>query len=162
MAKKTVRKAQMLTTPRQPATEKTALRTAMGISLIAKIAGSTLVGLAATVTAYLYLGLPVVATRGYVEDAIRPITDRIESVNSSGLNGRLEQLAANRQRALAEKFDLDLKTRTIDAKSPTGAAALSVIQGRQRDIDDIVKGLDEQIAATKAELLKSQEARAKK
>ena len=149
-------KAQTRSPPKQPATERTTLKTAEGVSTLVKIAGSTLVGLAAAVAAYAYLGLPVVATRGYVADVIQPITDKVEGVKQSGLSGRIEQLSGNRQRALAEKFDLDLKSRTIK-----DATASQVIQGRERDIDDIVKALDEQIASTKAELLKSQEVRVK-
>lgn len=153
MVKKTTRSVM----PQQAATERTVMLTATGVSTLVKIAASSLVAVAAAVAAYVYLGLPVVATHGYVEDIVRPIVDKVEGVNSSGLNGRIEQLAGNRQRALAEKFDLDLKTRTIKE-----TAALQVIQGREREIDDIVKSLDEQIAATKAELLKSQETRTKK
>lgn len=140
--------------PSEVATEKTAINTAQNLSFIAKVAGSTLVAIAATVAAYAYLGLPIVATRGYVEDVIKPIVEKVEGVNQSGLNGRIEQLSGNRQRALAEKFDLELKARAV--KDP---AALQVLAGRQRDIDQIVKDLDEQIATTKAELLKSQENR---
>lgn len=136
--------------------------TAISLLSILKIVGSALVATAAAAAAYAYLGLPMFATREYVNSAIHPLVDKIEGINANGLHGRLEQLSGNRQRALAEKFDLDLKTRTIDPKAPGGTAALSVIQGRERDIEDIVKNIDDQIADTKAELKRAQDTRGKK
>lgn len=125
---------------------------------IATYIGGAIIFIGSVWLAWNQIGLPLAASRDYVDlhirEAVHPIVTKLDDLGTSNLYGRLESLTGNREAALAQKSDLDLKTHTI--KEPS---ALQIVSGQIRQVDDRLKTIDEKITDTKAELKRAQETR---
>lgn len=118
-----------------------------GVWKIATIIGGTLIAFYAFFTAWVGLGLPKVATYDYVDGIVRPIVSKVDDQGISILQGRIETLKGAKQLQEDAKSRLDLQSHTT--KDPI---AIQIIQGQQKSIDDILKGIDEQIAKLSAQV----------
>lgn len=118
---------------------------------LATIAGGMLVAAYAAWTAWTGFGWWVPAgityVDGHIEQALKPISLKVDAQGESILSGRIETLKGSKQLQMDARSRLDLTVRTT--KDPV---AIQIIQGQQKSIDEIIKGIDEQIAKLSAQL----------
>lgn len=134
------------------------LKQAKSWSVIWKSAISACVTLGIFYSAYAAwnnLGWWVPAGQTYVDthikEAIRPIGTKLDDLNTSALWGRIESLTGNREAAMAQRADLELKMRVN--KDP---AYIQLVTAQMRQVDDRIKAIDEKLTDTKAELKRAQ------
>jgi hypothetical protein len=128
------------------------VRLARFVLPLAKIVGGTVIGVAAFAAAWHALGLPVPASTGYVDVALEKkitlLTERINAVNTTAMQTRLETLFSTRNRDQGELSELDLRLKT--ASPQTDANYISLIKLRQRELTDEVDRLNRQISAVQS------------
>lgn len=126
-----------------------------GIWKMATLAGGALIAMYATWTAWTGFGWWVPAGVAYVDvhvaSALKPITSKVDEQGVSILSGRVETLKAVRQLQIDAKSRLDLQSHTT--KDPV---AIQIIQGQQKNIDETIKGIDDQIAKLSGQLQSKQ------
>lgn len=112
---------------------------------IATLAGGFLVALYAAWTAWTGFGWWVPAGITYVdahiEQALKPISLKVDAQGESILSGRIETLKGAKQLQVDARSRLDLQQHTT--KDPV---AVQIMQGQQKSIDETLKGIDDQIA----------------
>ena len=115
------------------------------------IAGGAFIGFYAVYVAWTGFGWWQPAGITYVDDhitkAVAPIAAKQDDQGISILSGRIEVLKASKQLQVGDRSRLDLSLRTT--KDPI---AIQIIQSQQKNIDDTIKGIDEQIASLTAQL----------
>src|SRR3974390_1808834 len=89
--------------------ERQAVHLVTGLIGPAKVLAGTIVGLAAAVLAWNQLGFWKPASMGYVDGKVAIVSGKIDKVDTSTLQNRVETLSAAKARDIGEQSDLQLK-----------------------------------------------------
>lgn len=106
----------------------------------AKVLGGLIVGTAAVVLAWNQLGLWKPASTEYVDGKVAIVTHKIDQVDTSTLQNRVETLSAAKARDVGEQSDLQLKM-----KLARDADYQRMIQIRAATLADQIQSLTNQI-----------------
>jgi hypothetical protein len=134
---------------RRPAPQTTEAGLFKQLSAAQKWLAGTIGSAVIIVSGWIYLELPIFATRNYVNTFVAAkLTDiarRIDSATSTALLNRIETLSANRSRDQGEQSELELRLKSLPSKADPNYIAL--IHTRQQELTDDVERLTKQITA---------------
>lgn len=117
----------------------------------AAIAGTALIGTFGVYTAWTGFGWWQPAGISYVNDRIKevvqPLAAKVDEQGDSILSGRIETLKASKQLQLGDRAKWEVQSHTT--KDPV---TVQLIGQQKNNIDDTVKGIDDQITKLSTQL----------